>query len=179
MRLTLILLTLVLFTFGTLLYSEEIPTCLIYDSTMGPGSDESDSTLVARTLKYYIDRSGKFDSIIYNPELSSVLLAVQKEKLTVQDIQKNADINSKLKVAQVLDFNYVMISEVSKTVENITVNLNVCNLKTGVTTAYTSSSKNSDNEMQYNNSIHSVCSAVIGKAISEILGVNPNFSMAY
>lgn len=172
---------LVIFCLGisVFLCAEDLPKCLIYDSAMGPGSDESDSMLVARTIKYYVDRSGKMESIIYNPELASVVLAVKKEKLEISDIATNAPVNSKIKVAKVLGFDYVMLSEVTKEkgAEKLGINLNVYNLKNDKITSSVSSARiNSDDNIQYNNNVHTVCSSVVLQAFNEIFGQSSGFS---
>jgi len=162
--------------FSVFSYAQDLPKCLIYDSDLGPGSEESDSKLVARTIKYYVDRSGKIESIIYNPELSSVILAIKKEKLTLEDILVNAPINSRIKVASVLGFDYVMISEVTKEAETLTVNLNVYNLKNNDILSFKSSTRASSNSNQYNNNVHTVCGSVVLQALNKIFNQSTDFS---
>lgn len=157
-------------------FSANTPTCLIYDSDMGPGSNENDSKLVARTIKYYSDRSGRFESIIYNSDLPSVLLAVKKEMLTPNDIVSNAPVNSKIKVAKTLNFDYVAVSEVTKMDGNFVVSLSLYNLKNNEITSYNANTKVTSNDSQYNNGVHSVCSSIMSQVIQKIFNANPNFS---
>ncbi|MBQ9357915.1 MAG: tetratricopeptide repeat protein [Abditibacteriota bacterium] len=155
----------------------EPPTLLIYNSDLSSGAREADSRLAAKTIRYYADKSNMFSTLIFNPEHPVVVLALNRGRLTADDVAASAPVTSKIKVAKELKYDYVAVSEVSRSAGKLNISFSLYNLKNDkVYSESASAAIDEESDQPAGNSLHTACSGIISKIVNAALGVNADFS---
>ena len=117
-------------------FGNDMPLCLIYPGELLGEATEEDQKLVIDTLKTYLNKSDKVESIVYSVEMPSVLLLVKEEKLTPEETSLSASIDDKIKVGKTLGYNFVFLPEINRDTQVFEVNLNVYDLQKNTMASY-------------------------------------------
>ena len=108
-------------------YCENMPLSIIYPGELLENATVEDQRLVIDTLKTYLDRSNKIESIVYSIEMPSVLLLAKEGKLSSED---------KIKVGKIMGYDYLILPEIMRNDKNFEININVYDLKKGRMQSY-------------------------------------------
>ncbi|MBQ0105360.1 MAG: tetratricopeptide repeat protein [Armatimonadetes bacterium] len=153
-------------------FSEDLPLSLIYPGELLGQATEEDRNLVIDTFKIYLNRSGKIESIVYSVEMPSVLLAVKNNKLTGDEVSKDASLDSKIKVGNELGYDYIFLPEISRDEKTFEVNINAYYLKEGRMQSYGAAMKPSD---RLATDVNSAISGITIQLLKDIFSEVPNF----
>ncbi|MBP5275050.1 MAG: tetratricopeptide repeat protein [Abditibacteriota bacterium] len=160
---------------GSVFAQDALPTLLIFNSDPGSGAKESDSRLTAKTFRFYADKSNMFSTLIFNPEHPVVVLAVNRGKLTSDEIASNAPVTSKIKVAKELKYDYVAVSQVTRSDGKLNISFSIYELKSDRVFSENGTAQITDDNPS-GNSLHTACSGIVSRLINSMFGVNANYT---
>lgn len=156
-------------------FCENMPLSLIYPGEIYGEISKDEQLVVIDTFKMYLDKSAKLESIVYSPEMPSVLLALKQNKLTAEECDLSASLSDKTKVGKYLGYDFLFLPEMKKNDGIFDITINVYNLKKGTMLSYSASIK-SDGK-NFLNDVNSAVSGICVQFFKDIFNEYPNFSM--
>ena len=152
----------------------DMPLSLIYPGELLGSATEEDQRLVIDTLKTYLNKSDKLESIVYNIEMPSVLVLVKEEKLTSEETGFNASIEDKIKVGKALGYDYLFLPEMNRTDQIFEINLNVYDLQKNTLQSYGATCRS--NTKNFVADVNSAMSGITIQMLKDIFNETPTFN---
>ncbi len=155
-------------------YCDDMPLSLIYPGELLGEATEEDQRLVIDTLKTYLNKSDKIESIVYNVEMPSVLVLIKEEKLTGDETSLSASLEDKIKVGKALGYNYVFLPEINRTDQIFEINLNVYDLQKNTMQSYGATTRS--NTKNFTADVNSAMSGITIQLLKDIFNETPTFN---
>ena len=155
-------------------FGNDMPLCLIYPGELLGEATEEDQKLVIDTLKTYLNKSDKVESIVYSVEMPSVLLLVKEEKLTAEETSLSASIDDKIKVGKTLGYNFVFLPEINRDTQVFEINLNVYDLQKNTMASYGATTRS--NGKSFIADVNSAMSGITIQVLKDIFNETPTFN---
>jgi len=104
-------------------WTDSRPTLLVFEAEKGEGSDKEIALSATRALRTYFRETKKVDASIFDRESPTVKRAVLDKKMTEDNVAGYASQTERVKVAQLLGFDYAAGAEVAIRENNVTLKI--------------------------------------------------------
>lgn len=156
-----------------------LPTLLVYPTNRGEGADKSLAESASRAISVFFNRSGVVESALFDKNSPTVTRAIMEGNLTAEMAASFASIDERLKISNILGYDYAVGSEVSINSGYLNIHLWIGKNNSKKPNRWDINARSPFNglsETESNNSVETAANSGVIEALISVFSVkNPTF----